>query len=68
MTQIMNIVLILVMFLTSFYMLDMIYQLKLKLAISGINISSLKNKLNLMELKNFLLQNKEILSVNTVSE
>jgi hypothetical protein len=56
------------MFLTSFYMLDMIYQLKLKLAISGINISSLKNKLNLMELKNFLLQNKEILSVNTVSE
>lgn len=64
----MNIVLILVMFLTSFYMLDMIYQLKLKLAISGINISSLKNKLNLMELKNFLLQNKEILSVNTVSE
>jgi hypothetical protein len=68
MTQIMNIVLILVMFLTSFYMLDMIYQLKLKLAISGINISSLKNKLKLMELKNFLLQNKEILSVNTVSE
>ena len=64
----MNIVLILVMFLTSFYMLDMIYQLKLKLAISGINISSLKNKLKLMELKNFLLQNKEILSVNTVSE
>lgn len=68
MTQIVNIVLILVMFLTSFYILDMIYQLKLKLAISGINISSLKNKLKLMELKNFLLQNKEILSVNTVSE
>lgn len=55
MTQIINIVLILVMFLTSFYLLDMIYQLKLKLAISGINISSLENKLKLIELKDSLL-------------
>jgi len=68
MTQIMNIVLIIVMFLTSFYMLDMIYQLKLKLAISEINISSLENKLKLIELKTSLLQNKEVLSVNTVSD
>jgi len=64
----MNIVLILVMFLTSFYMLDMIYPLKLKLAISEINISSLENKLKLIELKDSLLQNKEVLSVNTVSD
>ena len=68
MTQKINIVLILVMFLTSFYMLGMIYQLKLKLAISGINISSLENKLKLIELKDSLLQNKEVLSANKVSE
>ena len=56
------------MFLTSFYMLDMIYQLKLKLAVSEINISSLENKLKLIELKTSLLQNKEVLSVNTIPE
>ena len=42
--------------------------LKLKLAISEINISSLENKLKLKELKDSLLQNKEVLSVNTVSD
>lgn len=73
MKKIKNILLIIVNFLTFLYMFDIIYPLKLQAAITEIKVTSLANELKLMELKKInetamLLQNKEILSTNTVEE
>jgi hypothetical protein len=55
------------------YTLDIIYKLKLQLAISEIKLTSLANEIKLIEANalnqiNALLQKKEILNVSTISE